>query len=66
MHVSLWHKPIALPKHVADSLRASRNQCNVVSFALDKVAGARGNQLQHGFAVLQSNVAFELVPQVLV
>ena len=53
-------------KHVADYLCASRHQCKCVSFALDNVAGARGNQMQHGCAVLQSNVAFELVLQVLV
>ena len=53
-------------EHVADFLSARTHRCQFVFFALDKVAGARGNRLQHGFAVLQSNVAFELVPQVLV
>ena len=52
--------------HVANSISASKHECLHVSFALDKVAGARGNQLQNGFAVLQSGIAFELVPQVLV
>ena len=52
-------------RHVADSLGASKGFKNV-SFALDKVSGARGNQLQNGFACLPNNIGFELVPQVLI
>ena len=51
--------------HVADRLAASK-AFNNISFALDKVSGARGNQLQNGFARLPGNTAFWLVPQVLI
>ena len=51
-------------RHVTSSLSASANQQNA-GFSADKVGGARGNQLQNGFCVLPSNVAFELVPQAL-
>ena len=63
---NLCEVDVVVRHHVADSISASQKECLHVSFALDKVSGSRGNQLQNGFAVLQSGIAFELVPQVLV
>lgn len=50
--------------HRASSKNATRG-ASFIGIALDKVGGCRSLDLQNAFAVMPSNVAFELVPQVL-
>jgi hypothetical protein len=50
--------------HRASSKHATRGE-RFIGIALDKVGGCRSLDLQNAFAVMPSNVAFELVPQVM-